>query len=75
LTKALATRVRRGGSTGAIAPRANPEFSLGLAAVRDFLVTRWFIFNLADIAVVAGILGFVAVYWRPRQPDSRIMRS
>jgi len=129
LTKALATRVTLGGSTGAIAPRPNNEFSLGLAraslsvtvviatlglatfggyaawaavsgrlrpwvpglliggalsnlidrvtggAVRDFLATPWIVFNLADIAVVAGILGFVAVYWRPRQPESTSMRS
>lgn len=120
VSKAVATGLAAGHTSGAIVPLPNPELSLGLArasvpvtvvacalgivafggyavlaaldgrlrawvpgflvggalsnlldrvvvgAVRDFLATPWVIVNVADVAVVAGVLGFLAARGRPR---------
>jgi signal peptidase II len=43
-----------------------------LGAVRDFLATPWAVINLADLAVVAAVIGSILAHLTRRPPDRLI---
>jgi lipoprotein signal peptidase len=41
-----------------------------LGTVRDFLATPWAVINLADLAVLAAVIGSILAHLIPRQPTA-----
>jgi lipoprotein signal peptidase len=63
---------RSGGGWGPVEPDRPPDTG---GSVRDFLATPWIVFNVADVAVVAGLCAYLLVRMSTSAPALKEVKT